>query len=101
VADLEGTGAAAVKVFSNDMDTFIAADRADLAAAYAEYLGQTNALPDDLAWRELPDDHKISIWCNAAGVPDEPDAPGAKVVTKTALEWAAGRPRGMLCSTEF
>jgi hypothetical protein len=89
----------------DDTDTFVAADAEDAWAALVEALGGSREDYDDPPgeheMEELPDDKQLTIWCDPDGHPHEPFGKGNAPVTKTAAEWAASEPRGMLCSTEF
>ena len=93
-----------MKVFTDDTDTFIAADLADLREVWREHIGAKTE--DDMAdfdegqWEEVPPHKPIKIWCDPEGRPNEPHIKGNAVVVQTAAEWVATQPRGMLCSTE-
>lgn len=86
-----------------DTDVLVAADVDDAWAALVEHNGGTREDFDDgdMDMEEMPSDQLLTIWCNAAGEPDEPHVDGNAKVTKTAAEWAASQPRGFLSSSEY
>ena len=85
-----------MKVFTNDTDTVVAEDLADvqkvIEAHYGSTFEQEGWTLDE--WEEVPDDKPITI-CNLhdRGVDDK--------ATHTAAEWAKSEGRGLLCSTEW
>lgn len=90
-----------MKLFSYmGIDTFVAKDLEDAWAVLLEtHGGARDDFDGDMA--EFAPDATLTVWCNAAGHPDEPHADGNSAITRTAAEWAAAEPRGMLCSTEY
>lgn len=85
-----------MKVFSDDTDTWVAEDLADVARVFEEHNGfslddESLTLRD---FEQVPDDQPITI-CNVhdRGADDKE--------TRTAAEWAALNGRGLLCSTEW
>ena len=85
-----------MKVFTNDTDTVVAADLADVERVVEDHYGYTfeqeGMSLDD--WSEVPPDEPITI-CNFHNCgPDDKE-------TRTAAEWAATEGRGFLCSTEW
>lgn len=79
-----------MRLFSDDCDTYIATDEAELHKIRAE--AGSESRPDE--WSEVPSDQMFSMWDGERG------AEGSTLVTKTAREWAETNPRGFLCSTE-
>lgn len=94
-----------LRIYTNDYDTFLALDRADLREAWREYIGAKSEADmadfDSWDWEEVADDTPIKIWCDPEGNPHEPNEKGNGLVTRTAREWADLQPRGLLCSTEI
>lgn len=89
-------------LYANDNDVYIADDVDDLRAAWEEHTGDNwDDFGDAAAWHVVDPEATLSIWCDESGAPTEPEADGAAIVTKTATEWAAERPRGMLCSEDY
>jgi len=85
-----------VKVFTNDVDTVVAEDLADVQlvveAKYGSTFEQEGWSIDD--WGEVPCDQPITIRnMHDRGWDDKE--------TRTAAEWAAKEDRGFLCSTEW
>ncbi len=81
-----------LKVFSNDVDWFIAHDDEDANEQWAEFSGEDPAEYDH-AWDVVADDKVISFY-------DENLAP-SEAVKHTAKEWVGINGRGFLCSTEY
>lgn len=83
----------------SDTDWWIA----ESAEAAREMMLNGDVDPDvtSTEFSRVPDDEVIAIWCDADGDPTEPDSDGASVIKRTAKEWAACRPEGMLCTTEI
>jgi hypothetical protein len=91
-----------LRVFSDDVEWYAAADAADLKVVW----GERNGDPDGEyfeadSWDELPPGKELTVWCNADGMPDEPHGDGCERVTKTVGEWAAQLGRGLIASTEY
>ena len=85
-----------MKVFTNDTDTVVAEDLADvqrvIEAQYGTTFEQEGWTLDE--WGEVPDGEPITIRnVHDRGWDDKE--------TKTAAEWAAENGRGLLCSTEW
>lgn len=85
-----------MKVFTNDTDTVVAEDLADVQRVVEEQYGATFEQEgwtlDE--WAEVPGDEPITI-CNVNDRgPDDKE-------TRTAAAWAEHNGRGLLCSTEW
>lgn len=87
---------AGLSVFTNDTDTVIARDLADVQVIVEAHYGATFESEgwelDD--WSKIPDNKDITI-CNLH------DGGEGDRATKTAAEWIAQMGRGFLCSTEW
>lgn len=85
-----------MKVFTNDTDTVVAEDLADVQrvveAHYGATFEQEGWTLDE--WEQVPDDQVITI-CNFhdRGADDKE--------ARTAAAWASSEGRGFLCSTEW
>jgi hypothetical protein len=90
----------ALRVFTDDTDTFAAVDETDLKAAWVERLGGDEEYFEADTWSEVPPEHPFTVWCED-GIPGEVDGDGSERLTLTAAEWAARLGRGFLFSTEF
>lgn len=80
-----------LKVWTNDTDTVIAADLADVKRVIADHYGSDEFDEDD-SWRLRSDERPLKIH-NFDG--------NETAVTKTNAEWIASEGRGFLCSTEY
>jgi hypothetical protein len=80
-------------VYTNDIDTFIAASLADLWVLYRETIGDTIDDDERQAWHLIAPEHEITVQ-----FPDD-DPPHTD--TATAAEWVQRHGRGFLCSTEY
>ena len=87
-----------LKVWTNDTDTIVAADMADVRAVIVELQGGDDYFTED-EWGEVPSSEPITI--TNMDVEDENGQTTPTKVTKTAGEWAATEGRGLLCSTEY
>ncbi len=88
-----------LSLFTDDCDTVIAYDLDDAMEVLREY-GYTD--PDPEAFGPMSDGDMLEIHCDAQGVPCEPGSQeDVGTITRTAAGWAASRPRGFLCTTEF
>lgn len=85
-------------VFTDDADKVVAASLEDAMAVLREY-GLTD--PDPEGYEQMDDADTVEIWCDANGVPTEPDSDGSALLSKTCAEWAAARGRGFLCTSEY
>lgn len=85
-----------MKVFTNDTDTVVASDLADvqrvIEAQYGSTFEQEGWTLDE--WREIPGDESIMIR-------NVHDCGWDDVETRTAAEWAELEGRCFLCSTEW
>jgi hypothetical protein len=90
-----------VKCFTNETETVIAANLADVRLVWHEHIGGDIEDFDEYAeaapWREMDDGESIGIRCDADGDPCGIDE--GESVDKSAAEWAK-RGRGYLCSTD-
>lgn len=86
--------------YTDDCDTVIAESVEDANRAWEAWSGPSG-VHDPEAWDQVPDEQTITIHCDASGAPSTPGDGGVGPVTKTAAEWAAGRGRGFLCTTEW
>jgi hypothetical protein len=101
------------RVFSNDVDTFVAMDLDDLPDAYQMHYGDTmEGVGEELSdWVEVPGDRMLRIWVEEDDYnPEEPIYPpgatiereeGRYLITARARDWAKANGRGFLCSTEI
>ena len=85
-----------LEVWTNDVDTVVVPDRADIESVIAEHCGYTfeqeGMSLDD--WSRVPDDQPITIRnVHDRGWDDK--------LTMTAGEWAKREGRCFLCSTEW
>lgn len=91
-----------MKLFTNDIETVIAADLADARLVWHEQRGgdveDFDEEAEEAPWREMEDGEMLAISCDEDG--DPTDDTDAVPTTKTAAEWAK-RGREYLCSTEF
>lgn len=88
-----------LRAWTNDYDTCIAADIADVERVLRAY----GYGPGDVDWTEfvpVADDTEITIHCDTSGNPATPGDEGVGPITKTAREWCARGP-GFLCTTEY
>lgn len=91
-----------MKVFRySDADHLVAEDVADALAVLVETYGGTAEDFAIVRLEEVPADKRIEIWCNAEGVPDEPEGEGNQIVQRAAGEWATANGRGLLCTNEY
>lgn len=101
-----------LRVFTNDVDTFVVRDLSDLPQAYLDFYGMSMEEivgNNDLSeWHEMPAEKMLKIWIDCD--PDNPSLPKNATVeyknngialTAKAGDWAASNGRGFLCSTEY
>jgi hypothetical protein len=85
-----------LRVWTNDVDTVVARDLADVQvvveAQYGSTFEQEGWSLDD--WAQVPDDESITVR-------NVHDRGWDDTETHTAREWAARNGRGLLCSTEW
>lgn len=104
------------RIFSNDVDTFVAMDWDDLPDVYQLHYGESMfSMGEEMeAWSEVDLNKLLTIWCDADEYnPEEsiypPDATvqrgeteGDRVlITASGRAWAKSNGRGLLCSTEY
>ena len=107
------------RVYTNDVDTFVAEDkdalREQYEATYGDEMEEMTGDPDELDnWREIHADEPLSIFWDAEreGFPERADVeevPEDKrmmpefthSVTASACNWAKHVGHGFLCSTEW
>lgn len=90
-----------------EADWYVAESVEEARRLYIEHNGYSD--PGDIesiqetldAFKQLRDDRKLTIWCDANGAPCESREDGSSRVTKTCAEWAANASKGLLCSTEY
>lgn len=97
----------ALKVFTNDVDTVIAEDMADVRKVIEELHGSWDDFNDEGEWYVHSDDKVIRIVDSEGdlrerGFTTETNPlTGHEVVARTCAEWIASEGRGLLCSTEY
>jgi hypothetical protein len=103
------------RIFSNDVDTFVAMDMDDLPDVYQMHYGETmTSMDEELEnWSEIDPDKLMTIWCEGDDYnPEDPQYPPEAEVTRkegdcrvyikaTGRAWAKANGRGFLCSTEY
>lgn len=112
--------AAGLRLWTNDVDTFVAGDRDDLRRVFEEHYGASmedvTGNPKEIEeWGEIPPDRLRTIYWALDDLKDQSVPEGAKVerlyeppnpdwsheITATAQAWANFHGRGFLCSTEW
>ena len=87
-------------LYSNGRDLVVAGSLFDakwLWKSYKEYVKKDTDV-DLSGWRAVLHDELIHIWCDESGFPTRPDNCSAKLIARTALDWATMFPRGYLYS---
>lgn len=110
----KGNKVSNLRVFTNDVETFVAQDLEDLAKVYVEFYGETmEEIGADLSeFKLVRDDHPIKIFLDEdgsafpaeqwpQGAIENRDENGKISLTATAGAWAKSNGRGFLCSTEY
>jgi len=91
-----------MKLFTNKTNWVIAADVEDAWRVWSEKSGEEREdYEDDWTWEEVPTGDELAIWCDAGGIPCDPEEDGSELLTKTAAQWVEEHGRGFLCSTEY
>jgi hypothetical protein len=81
-------------VFTDDMEHVIATGRGGLQKWFEEQ-GYAAA---QCEWRQLGPEEKLSIWCDADGIPAEVEDTGNQCVERTIQGWlACVKQNGLLC----
>lgn len=95
-----------LKVWTNDTDTVIAEDLADVRKIIEEMYGSWEEF-DREDWHAYPDDRVLRIVDDEGDLRERGFATttnpltGHEVVARTCAEWIASEGRGFLCSTEY
>jgi hypothetical protein len=89
---------AALHVFTDEVDSYVAENLEEAMAAQRAHAGLLVEHQDPAAWEQCPDERELAIHTDENGNAAHGDAP---LVTKTCAEWAAANGRGFLCSTEY
>ena len=112
--------AAGLRLWTNDVETFVAETRDDLARAYEEHYGDTmedmTGDPEEInEWREIPADEVVTIFWPLDDLKDKSlpeaaeswrldetrNADWSHKIRASASAWADFNGRGFLCSTEW
>lgn len=86
-------------VFGDDNELIIAHGFEDAVEIWCEFNGTTRTEhhPSDIGLEQLPDDSRLSIWCDRdTGKPGEIDGDNCELVALTCAEWTKRLGRGYL-----